>query len=751
MAQWRRKVCILLALCLVLGISGGVTVPRAAGGSTGSSSGGSGVYTISFDVNWSGKTGAYWVGSDTTNKNVPPAQMRTEGGKLKTVPVLNADNYVFQGWVKSLSETSTISTGTAFSGPTTVHALWKNKVTGVSISGTAQVGQKLTASVTPSGATVSYQWKAGGAEISGATSSEYTPAAADVGKTITVTVTGSGSYDGTTTSTATAAVAAAGYTITFDANGGTIAAADATKTTGADGKLSSLPTPTRSGYTFAGWYTKKTDGEIITTSSKFGSKYTVYAHWTPNSGTTVAMDSFTIDSATRNRSYTYYLTDDLPGCTSFSASGLPSGLSLSTSGKITGSPTVSGSRSFTIAYKDSSGTSRSSTVRMTIYSSSSSYDDYDYWEWADTGYEITEHISWRSSYYDNCFMTSRGSYSEFKALYIDSTKLVKGTDYRAWSGSTHVEIYSRALRDAGKGYHTVKMEFKDSSGITRRAEQSVYLSSSSSGYDDEYAPKVTVNNDKGGTARAYSSGEVQITAYSGYHVSSVTVNGKTVTLPSNGRLTGLHSSDRVVVTFEADSTKNIIVTPNSQIGVPPSGYSTTGISFSDVPGEAYYYSAVQWAVTNRIAKGAGNNSFRPNSTCTRADMMTFLWRACGSPEPSGGGKQFVDVPSGAYYEKAVKWAAGKDLVKGKGGRRFNPGGLITRGEAVTFLYRAAGSPATNTGVKFEDVKSGAYYLKPVYWALNNSVAAGVSSGYFRPERACTRGEVVTFLYRRYSK
>ena len=130
-------------------------------------------------------------------------------------------------------------------------------------------------------------------------------------------------------------------------------------------------------------------------------------------------------------------------------------------------------------------------------------------------------------------------------------------------------------------------------------------------------------------------------------------------------------------------------------------------------------------------------------------MLTFLWRAAGSPEPTGSGQQFTDVPSGSYYAKAVQWASAKGLVKGAGKRQFQPNALVTRGEAVTFLYRAAGSPAASSAVRFEDVRTGAYYLKPVSWAASNGIADGVTSSYFRPERPCTRAEVMTFLYRRY--
>lgn len=169
--------------------------------------------------------------------------------------------------------------------------------------------------------------------------------------------------------------------------------------------------------------------------------------------------------------------------------------------------------------------------------------------------------------------------------------------------------------------------------------------------------------------------------------------------------------------------------------------------FRDITPSDYFYDAAMWARNNGIAKGQGSRQFNPNATCTRAEMLTFLWRACGSPEPTGSGKRFKDVPAGAYYEKAIQWAADNKIVKGAGSGKFNPGATITRAEAVTFLYREAGSPTAVPGNKFADVGSNAYYAGPVQWAVDNGIAKGVKKTKFSPDEACTRAQIVTFLYR----
>ncbi len=168
--------------------------------------------------------------------------------------------------------------------------------------------------------------------------------------------------------------------------------------------------------------------------------------------------------------------------------------------------------------------------------------------------------------------------------------------------------------------------------------------------------------------------------------------------------------------------------------------------FTDVPANAYYEDAVKWAVENDITSGTSATKFSPNSSCTRGQIVTFLWRAAGEPEPTGSSAQFTDVKSGEYYEKAVQWAVEKGVTSGTSATTFSPNAACTRAQAVTFQWRAAGEP-TASASSFTDVKSGAFYEDAVAWAMEKGVTSGTSATKFSPSNTCTRAQIVSFLYR----
>ena len=168
--------------------------------------------------------------------------------------------------------------------------------------------------------------------------------------------------------------------------------------------------------------------------------------------------------------------------------------------------------------------------------------------------------------------------------------------------------------------------------------------------------------------------------------------------------------------------------------------------FVDVPADAYYYDAVLWAAENAITSGTTDTTFSPNAPCTRAQIVTFLWRAAGSPEPKGT-QSFGDVTAGSYYEKAVAWAAENGITGGTGDGKFSPGATCTRAQAVTFLYRASSASAVSSGAAFTDVAPDAYYADAVAWAAENEITGGIGGGLFAPGSNCTRAQIVTFLYR----
>lgn len=170
------------------------------------------------------------------------------------------------------------------------------------------------------------------------------------------------------------------------------------------------------------------------------------------------------------------------------------------------------------------------------------------------------------------------------------------------------------------------------------------------------------------------------------------------------------------------------------------------LSFTDVSVKEYYFDAIAWAVKNAITEGVNDTIFAPDASCTRAQMVTFLWRANGSPEPTVTELPFTDVAVDAYYAKAVLWAVENGITTGTSDTTFDPDGVVTRAEAVTFLWRAAGNPAAD-GKLFADVESTKYYAEAVRWAVANGVTKGVSNTSFAPGSACTRAQIVTFLYR----
>jgi len=348
------------------------------------------------------------------------------------------------------------------------------------------------------------------------------------------------------------------YTITFAPNGGTVDIT--TKKTETDGKLSSLPTPTRSGYSFDGWYTESNGGAKISTSYIFSADTTIYAHWT-------------------------YI-------------GSSSGDSNSGGGN------------------DSSDSS------------------------------------------NNGYSVSIGS-------------------------ASHGKVTASPSR-ASKG-EKVTLTIKPDSG---------------------YKLDILVIEDNKG-------------------------NKLDVTKVNDTRYTFIMPSGKVTITPTFTKVEQ----------------SNPANRFVDVPADAYYANAVAWAVENGITSGTSATTFSPDTTCTRAQMVTFLWRAAGSPTPKGTSHPFTDINPGAYYYDAVLWAMEQGITAGTSATTFGPNDTVTRGQTVTFLHRAAGSPSAKNETSFADVDGNAYYANAVQWAAEQNITAGTSATTFSPGSGCTRAQIVTFLYR----
>lgn len=240
---------------------------------------------------------------------------------------------------------------------------------------------------------------------------------------------------------------------------------------------------------------------------------------------------------------------------------------------------------------------------------------------------------------------------------------------------------------------------------------------------------------------AKKGSDVTITATpdKGYEVGDIVakdVKGNKLTLKDNGDGTYTFTMPASKVTIEATFAEKQADEP-----VAPEKL------FADVSAEEYYYEAVKWASENGVTGGIGENLFGANLPCTRAQIVTFLWRAAGSPEPKGM-SCFVDVSADAYYAKAVAWAVEEGIVSGTSATTFNPDAVCTRAQSVAFLYRAFGEKV-NKAAGFSDVSADAYYADAVAWAVENGVASGIGGGLFAPDQDCARGQIVAFLYRAY--
>ena len=192
-------------------------------------------------------------------------------------------------------------------------------------------------------------------------------------------------------------------------------------------------------------------------------------------------------------------------------------------------------------------------------------------------------------------------------------------------------------------------------------------------------------------------------------------------------------------------------TYDGTVPATPTEPETPKTSFNDLAKGAYYTDAVAWAVANKITTGTSGTTFSPDEPCTRGQVVTFLWRAYGSKEPTSAVSPFTDVNPGDYFYKAVLWAVENGIASGTDKTTFSPNTPCTRAQAVTFQHRAAGKPAVSGGSAFTDVNAGNYFADAVAWAVANKVTSGTSSTTFSPNESCTRGQIVTFLYRELGK
>ena len=224
-----------------------------------------------------------------------------------------------------------------------------------------------------------------------------------------------------------------------------------------------------------------------------------------------------------------------------------------------------------------------------------------------------------------------------------------------------------------------------------------------------------------------------ITPDKGYAVAKVLVDGKSVGSVKSYTFKNVTKDHTIEVVF-----------------MKANGNPQTGV-FVDVPEGSYYEEAVDWAVEKGITTGTGNNYFTPDGICTRAQAVTFLWRVAGSPTPKTEAMVFEDVLDGSYYYEAVLWAVENGITVGTSAMTFSPELTCSRAHIVTFLWRAANSPSAKTANPFTDVAADAYYIDAVLWAVKHKITVGTTLSTFSPDEGCTRAQIVTFLYRAHSK
>lgn len=329
-----------------------------------------------------------------------------------------------------------------------------------------------------------------------------------------------------------------------------------------------------------------------------------------------------------------------------------------------------------------------------------------------------------------------GSYAAGSVVTVSAGNR-SGYTFNGWTTDSGV-----AFDDANAAETTFTMP---EGSVTVTANWSRDGGSSSYGRDDSdpsYAvetPDKTENGSVSVSPKNASQGDrvtVTVKPDAGYELDSLKVfdkNGKELELTDkgDGKFTFIMPAGRVEV--KAAFTEEVKISP-----------------FRDVPTDAYYYEAVKWAQKKGITGGIGDGLFGPNQPCTRAQIVTFLWRAAGSPEPEGTAAGMTDVAAGSYYEKAVAWAIENGITTGTADGRFAPDATCTRAQGMTFLFRASKASADGAPA-FSDVAADAYYAEAVKWATDNGITNGTTSSTFSPGSGCTRAQIVTFLWRLYAE
>jgi len=490
------------------------------------------------------------------------------------------------------------------------------------------------------------------------------------------------------------------YTITFDTDGGT-AVAPITQDYGTS--VEKPADPAKTGFDFGGWYA---DAEL-TKAYVFGTmpaeNITVYAKWNPADGTAYTVKHY--HQNTSGSGYTLYESETLRGTTNDETAAEAKNYPGFTAQTVT-QTTILPDGTAVVEIKYDRNTYTVTLVANKGIIRDGDVTEYTYGVGAKLPTNVTRSGHYFGGWYDN--EDCKGT----PVTEITTADIGNKTFYAKWN-----VIYIPAVPN-----------------IPSNPAYPPVVNDSDNG-DVDVSHK---NPDKGDTVTITPDPDA------GYAVDEIIVtdkNGNPVKVVDNGD--GTYS-------FKQPSGKvNIEVTFKEIAEVPGEGTPSKPekLPFTDVPNDAYYAEAVRWALENGVTSGSSDTLFNPNGICTRAQAVTFLWRAAGSPAPESTKMLFKDVPADAYYYKAVLWAVENGITKGTSDTTFSPDAECTRAQIVTFLWRSQKSPAIFTANPFTDVDFKAYYIDAVLWAVKNGITSGTSATTFSPDADCTRAQIVTFLYR----
>ena len=484
------------------------------------------------------------------------------------------------------------------------------------------------------------------------------------------------------------------YTVKLHANGGTIASGqDVTSYTYGTG--ATLPTAddiTYTGHTFKGWYDNEgMSGSPVTAISdtETGNKE-YWAKWEANAYTvTLNANGGTINSGNVT-SYTYGVDTTLPTANDMAYTG----------------HTFKG-------WYDNEGLTGDPVMAI----GGTEMGNKEYWaKWEINQYKIT---------YDLAGGTAEGNldtYTVETGAFTLKNPTKSGYTFTGWSGTgldgENNMTVTIPMGSTGNRTYTAHWRYNGSGH-----SYSYYTIKATAGTGGSISPSGNVS------VREGRDQTFTITPDKGYAVAKVLIDSKNVGAVKSYTFENVRRTHTIEVIF-----------------MKASGNPQTGV-FVDVPEGSYYEEAVNWAVEKGITGGIGNGLFGPNQSCTRAQIVTFLWRAAGSPEPKTM-SSFADVSMDAYYAKAVAWAVENGITTGTGDGKFSPDATCTRAQSVTFLFRAIGK-LVDSKAEFSDVLTDSYYANAVAWAVENGVTNGIGDGLFGPDNSCTRAQIVTFLFRAY--